>query len=139
MKRLLACLVAVAPVAMVTAIAPVSQARRSPTCTRGLTTVERDPRGLLPLTSNSIGPAARAALRYTRPAARPLVTSADLATVDHERGGEARAECGTRVWRRTVVVYLTLRAFEPRSASLSENVFFVGRFRGGYRVWQVVH
>ena len=42
------------------------------------------------------------------------------------------------MWRRTVVVYVTLRRFEP-SGSLSENVFFVGRFRTGYRVWQVVH
>jgi hypothetical protein len=42
------------------------------------------------------------------------------------------------VWRRTVVVYLTLRAFEP-SASLSQKVYFVGRFRAGYRVWEVVH
>jgi hypothetical protein len=40
--------------------------------------------------------------------------------------------------RRTVVVYVTLRALEP-SASLSEDVFYVGRFRPGYRVWQVVH
>jgi hypothetical protein len=90
------------------------------------------------LTANPIGPAAKAALRYTRPSARPLVAAADLATVDHERGGGAKFECGARVWRRTVVVYVTLRALEP-SESLSENVFFVGRFRVGYRVWQVVH
>jgi hypothetical protein len=32
----------------------------------------------------------------------------------------------------------TLRAFLP-SASLSERVVFVGRFKNGYRVWQVVH
>ena len=42
------------------------------------------------------------------------------------------------MWRRTVVVYITRRAFK-NSASLSESVFFVGRFKGGYRVWQVVH
>lgn len=41
-------------------------------------------------------------------------------------------------WRRTVVVYITLRAFLP-SASLSERIDSVGRFRGRYRVWQVVH
>jgi hypothetical protein len=37
-----------------------------------------------------------------------------------------------------VVVYITLRAFLP-SASLCERVDFVGRFRDGYHVWQVVH
>ena len=50
----------------------------------------------------------------------------------------AKAECGARVWRRTVVVYITLRAFLP-SASLSERVSFVSRFRTGYRVWQIVY
>jgi hypothetical protein len=135
---LLGCVVAIAAVAAVTALAPASHAGRSPACTRGLTTVERDPRGLLPLTANPIGPATTAALRSTKPAAKPQVTVADLATADHERGGEARFDCGARVWRRTVVVYITLRAFLP-SASLSQNVFFVGRFRTGYRVWQVVH
>lgn len=111
--------------------------RTSPICRHGLTTVRIDPRGLLPLAANSIGPSAAAALRYTR-SGEPQVDRADLATVDRERGGEARADCGTRVWRRTVVVYITLRAFE-NSASLSERVLFVGRFRNGYRVWQVVH
>jgi len=69
---------------------------------------------------------------------RPQVVSASFAPTDRGRGPEAKFECGARVWRRTVVVYVTLRAFLP-SASLSEKVFFVGRFRGGYRVWQVVH
>jgi hypothetical protein len=137
-KRLLAVALLVAAAAAVTAFAPASRAGRSPVCNNGLGTVERDPRGLLPLTANAIAPATKAALRYTRPSARPQVTAADLATVDHERGGEAKVDCGTRVWRRTVVVYVTLRALLP-SASLSENVFFVGRFPTGYRVWQVVH
>lgn len=101
-------------------------------------TVEVDPRGLLPLSANPIGPATAAALRLTNKASRPQAVSADLATIDHERGGEARYECGTRVWRRTVVVYITLRAFK-NSASLAEKVFFVGRFSTGFRVWQVVH
>ncbi|MGH3009240.1 MAG: hypothetical protein ACRDLM_07535 [Gaiellaceae bacterium] len=132
-----AVVLAVSAVVAVTTLVPANAAR-SPICTRGLVTVERDPRGLLPLTADAIGPAAKVALRYTRPSAKPEVTSADLATVDRERGGGARFECGDRVWRRTVVVYVTLRAFEP-SASLSENVFYVGRFKAGYRVWQVVH
>lgn len=100
-------------------------------------TVEIDPRGLLPLTANPIGPSANAALRYAR-SGKPQVVAADLATGDHQRGGEAKFECGTRVWRRSVVVYVTLRAYLP-SASLSQRVFFVGRFKQGYRVWQLVH
>jgi hypothetical protein len=86
---------------------------------------------------NSIGPSTNAALRFAK-AGKPQVAAADLATGDRQRGPQAKYECGTRVWRRTVVVYITLRAFLP-SASLSEKVFFVGRFKHGYRVWQVVH
>jgi hypothetical protein len=37
-----------------------------------------------------------------------------------------------------VVVQLDLRALHP-SASLSERVDFVSRFRGGWRVWEVAH
>jgi hypothetical protein len=118
--------------------AEAGRAGRSPVCTRGLVSVEVDPRGLLPLTANAIGPSSNAALRSTRGSAKPQVVRADLATVDSERGGEAKFECGLRVWRRTVVVYITLRAFK-HSPSLSQKVLFVGRFRNGYRVWQVVH
>jgi hypothetical protein len=113
-------------------------AATSPICTRGLTTVVRDPRGLLPLTSDSIGPSAAAALAAERAAAEPQVVSAILATADRERGPEARFECDARVWRRTIVVYVALRAFK-QSASLSQRVDFVGRFANGYHVWQVVH
>jgi len=137
-RRLLVLAVGLVVVVAVTARAPVSRAGRSPICTRGMVTVARDPRHLLPLTANAVGPAAAAALRRERPADRPQVVSAALATDDRRRGPEAKFECGARVWRRTVVVYITLRAFLP-SASLSERVDFVGRFRGGYRVWQVVH
>ena len=136
--RLLSAGVAVVLVAALTASAAgARRSKTSPICTRGLTTVAVDPRGLLPLTANPIGPSARAALRYAR-SGNPQVVRADLATADHDRGGGARFDCGTRVWRRTVVVYITRRAFR-NSASLSESVFFVGRFNGGYRVWQVVH
>ena len=128
MKRLLVLAVAVLAVITVTAVAPASRTGRSRGCARHL----------LPLTANAIGPAAAAALRRERPSERPRVVSAALATDDRGRGPQAKFECGTRVWRRTVVVYITLRAFLP-SASLSERVDFVGRFRGGYRVWQVVH
>jgi hypothetical protein len=96
------------------------------------------PRGILPLQPNSIGPAAAAALAREDPKSRPLVVGATIATADQGRGGIARRQCGAAVWQRTVVVYIRLRAF-GRSASLSSRVDFVGRFGGGYRVWQVVH
>ena len=83
-------------------------------------------------------PAAVAALQHESRASRPLVVGATLATDDGQRGSEARFSCGRRVWHRTVVVYIRLRAFLP-SQSLSQRVDFVGRFRNGYRVWQVVH
>jgi hypothetical protein len=137
-RRVLVLAVALLAVIMVTAVAPASRARRSPVCTRGMVSVQRDPRRLLPLTANAIGPASVAALRFTRPSDRPRVVSAALAPDDRGRGPEAKFECGARVWRRTVVVYITLRAFLP-SASLSERVVFVGRFKSGYRVWQVAH
>jgi hypothetical protein len=92
----------------------------------------------LPLTANSIAPASRAALAQEKPSSRPQVTGASFARTDLQRGAMAKAECGNRVWRRTVVVYIDLRAFHP-SASLSERVSFVSRFRTGYRVWQIVH
>jgi hypothetical protein len=109
-----------------------------PLCTGCLTNVGRNPRLLLPLTANAIAPASTAALRHESPMEKPLVVSAILATADRERGPAARSECGRRVWQRTVVVYITLRAFAS-SASISERVDFVGRFRDGYHVWQVVH
>jgi hypothetical protein len=120
--------VALIAVITVTAVAPASRTGHSRGCTRHL----------LPLTANAIGSASAAAIRSTRPSDRPRVVSAALATDDRGRGSEAKFECGARVWRRTVVVYITLRAFLP-SASLSERVVFVGRFKSGYRVWQVVH
>lgn len=104
-----------------------------------MTTVERDPRGLLPLNgTNAIGPAAAAAVSFVNGRSRPQVTSAVLATRDTERGRSAKYECGMRVWQRTVVVYVTARAMLP-SQSLSQGVYFVGRFANGYPVWQVVH
>lgn len=106
---------------------------------RGLVTVERDPRALLPLTgSNPIGAAIAAALRYEKPSARPQVRGATLAIEDAARGGQAKFSCGTRVWQRTVVVYILDRAMLP-AESASQRVYFVGRFKSGYRVWQVVH
>lgn len=96
------------------------------------------PRGLLPLPRNAIGPAAGAALRAVPKRDDPQVTGAIFAVRDSERGPQARAQCGATVWRRTVVVYITRRAYLP-AVSASSGIYFVGRLRGGYRVWQVVH
>ena len=117
---------------------PIS-AGRSPTCTRGLVTVERDPRGLLPLTGpNPIGAATTASLRIEKPSAKPQVRGATLAIEDAGRGPQVKFSCGVRAWQRTIVVYVLERAMLP-AESASQRVYFVGRFRDGYRVWQVVH
>jgi hypothetical protein len=96
------------------------------------------PHGLLQLEVNSIGPASAAALAREDPKSLPLVVSAILANADANRGPIAKHQCGTQVWNRTIVVYIRLRAFAP-SASLTSRVSFVGRFKSGYRVWQIVH
>jgi hypothetical protein len=68
-----------------------------------------------------------------------FVTEAVRATYDPERGPEAKAQCGLRVWRRTVVVYLHFPREEP-SASLSQGVVFVRRAAPErYLVWEKVH
>jgi len=96
------------------------------------------PRGIMPLQANSIGPAAAVALKGVEPKSQPLVVAAINALGDASRGPIARRQCGTTAWQRTIVVYIRLRAF-GNSASLSSRVVFVGRFKSGYRVWQVVH
>jgi hypothetical protein len=131
-------LVLAAGMAGAAVLATAGGAVRSPICGHGTIPVEVDPRGLLPLQANSVGPAAAAALKHEDPKSKPLVVGAMLPTADQQRGQIARRECGTRVWQRTVVVYIRLRAFLP-SASLSERVSFVGRFKSGYRVWQIAH
>jgi hypothetical protein len=118
---------AAAAAALLAAPAP---AARSPICTRGLRTVERDPRGLLPLGRAPLEPAIAAAMRFVDPKTKPLPLGASLAVSDIQRGATAKFECGPRVWRRTVVVYVRLQA----SRSPSQAVLFVGRFRHGYRV-----
>jgi hypothetical protein len=98
----------------------------------------RCPRGLLPLTRNAIAPATFAALRTVPRRDEPQVTGATFAIHDQNRGPIAKHQCGAAVWRRTVVVYVMRRAYLP-AVSASSGVYFVGRFRGGYRVWQIVH
>ena len=138
MRRHLLVSAAVATALLALSEGPVTAAR-SPICTRGQTTVERDPRGLLPLTGmNPIGAATAATLRYGHKTSRPQVRGAVFAIADQQRGPQAKYSCGVRVWQRTIVVYVLDRAGLP-SQSVSQRVYFVGRFRSGYRVWQVVH
>jgi hypothetical protein len=116
-------------VAALAALVSSAGAGRSVTCARGL----------LPLAgANPIAAATTAALARERPGDKPQVVGAVWAPRDRERGVQAKTQCGAHAWKRTVVVYVTLRALLP-SQSLSQNVFFVGRFEGGYRVWRVVH
>ena len=96
------------------------------------------PAGLLPVTRNSIGPATGAVLRAVPKREDPQIVSAALAPNDLARGRQAKFECGTTVWRRTVVVYYTRRAYLP-AQSASQGVAFVGRFANGYRMWELVH
>lgn len=96
------------------------------------------PRNLLPLTANPIGPSVTAALLGDTAKNRPQVVGAMVAASDTQRGPQAKVQCGEKVWQRTVVVYITDRAFLP-SQSLSQRVLFVGRTSAGYRVWKRVH
>jgi hypothetical protein len=85
-----------------------------------------------PLRSRDDG---RAALRERgRPAAGPGRT---LRNGRSATCPQAKYSCGLRVWQRTIVVYVRERAALP-AQSASNRVYFVGRFRSGYHVWQVV-
>lgn len=138
MRAFLFVITALAAAVLAVGTVPVAAAR-SPICTRGQTTVERDPRGLLPLTGiNPIAAATTAAIRYEQKASRPQVRAALFAIADHQRGPQAKYSCGTRVWQRTIVVYILDRAMLP-AQSASQRVYFVGSFSGGYHVWQIVH
>jgi len=96
------------------------------------------PGGLLALGPDAIASAVTAALRADPAGNRPRAAGAWLATSDVRRGPIAKAACGKRVWQRTVVVYITDRAFLP-AQSASQRVLFVGRTKSGFRVWQRVH
>ena len=138
MRRLLplgCAAIAVSAVATVTAVAPAATPRAThaaaSACSRSLTTAEVDPRGLLPLTTRSLGPATSAALLFLGRAVTPKAVSAQLARVAPQRELTARLGCGAQVLRRTIVVRMVL------CASVPVKVFYVGRFATGYRVWQV--
>jgi hypothetical protein len=98
--------------------------------------------GILPLRRDSVAKAADRALVFDRqpPGVKPgtEVMASDRSAFGGARGAEVAFLCGAKVARRTVVVQLLFPWLLP-SASLSQGVVFVGRFRGGYRVWFVAH
>jgi hypothetical protein len=80
-------------------VGPVTAAR-SPVCTRGQTTVERDPRGLLPLSDmNPIGAATTAVVRYGQKTSHPQSgvqrSRSPTASVDLRRNIPAAFVCGS--------------------------------------------
>ena len=97
------------------------------------------PSAALPLGKNAIAAAATAALRREPARVDPQVVGAFIAARDPSaRGRQVRAQCGERAAARTVVVYITRRALLP-AQSASQGIYFVARFRTGYRVWLVAH
>jgi hypothetical protein len=96
------------------------------------------PSGLLALGTNPIAAAVTAALHADPAKNKPQATGAWIASADARRGAIAKAQCGSSVWQRTVVVYITDRALLP-AQSASQRVLFVGRTKAGFKVWQRVH
>ena len=128
-------LIATLAAAAAVGVAAPAPAAHSPVCGGGKTTVLRDPRRLRPLDPSPLEKAMAAAAKFEPARLKPLPVGASLALVDPRRGPAVKKECGARVWNRTVIVYMTLRALPPKR---SQSVLYVGRFPGGYRVWQVV-
>lgn len=67
-----------------------------------------------------------------------VVVRSALAPDAGARGDQVNAQCGTRVFRRTVVVDLFFPKMLP-SASLSQGTVFVSLSGTGYQVWEVAH
>ena len=102
----------------------------------------RCPRHPLPLPPEAVARAAdqariQAPFLYRGSGPAVVVRSA-LAPHAGARGDEVSAQCGTRVFRRTVVVDLLFPKMLP-SASLSQGTVFVSRSGAGYQVWEVAH
>ncbi len=100
------------------------------------------PNHALPLPADALAGATRAVVAeaprlYRGKDLRGMrVTSAQFE--DTRRNGYARATCGKRAHRRTVIVWIRFPAERP-SASLSQGRVAVSRFTDGYHVWAVLH
>ena len=100
------------------------------------------PTALLSLGRNPVAQASRVALEGERKRDRPQVIGAVVATTDFFRSQQVVTRCGRRVASRSVVVSMRRRAFlsgPDQSASLSQSTVVVGRFKSGWRVWDVLH
>ena len=102
----------------------------------------RCPTGARALPAQAVARAAHqawlAAPRLYRGDGPAVITQSNLAPYAGARGSEVKAQCGARVFYRTVVVGLLFPKELP-SASLSQGVVFVSRLPAGYKVWEVAH
>jgi hypothetical protein len=67
-----------------------------------------------------------------------IVVWSKVASTAGPSGSQVAFQCGKAIQARTVVVELRFPQEFP-SASLSEGVLFVSRFKSGYRVWERAH
>jgi hypothetical protein len=145
-QRLLAATVVLAACAAgglvtVVAFAP-SATQAAPPQPAATVVLGRCPKHPLPLPPEAVARAAdqariQAPFLYRGSGPAVVVRSA-LAPYAGPRGEEVSAQCGRRVFRRTVAVDLLFPKMLP-SASLSQGTVFVSRFGTGYQVWQVAH
>jgi hypothetical protein len=98
----------------------------------------------LPLSAHATSKAAHAALAAALALYKELnvkgarVVWSKVASAAGPRDSEVVFQCGKAIQARTVVVELRFPKEFP-SASLSEGVLFVSRFKSGYRVWERSH
>lgn len=100
------------------------------------------PTKLLPLGANPVEAASHVALRAERARDLAQVTGAVIATLAFDRSHQVVHNCGSRVAARSVVVTIHRRAYDRgpnKSASLSQGTIVLGRFKSGWRVWDVLH
>jgi len=104
----------------------------------------RQAKASLPLSVHATKKSAHAALAAAPGLYKELnvkgatVVSSKVATAAGPRGSEVAFQCGKAIQARTVVVELRFPKELP-SASLSEGVVFVSRFKSGYEVWEIAH
>jgi hypothetical protein len=109
-----------------------------------MSTCPKRAKAALPLSAHVTKKAAQAALVAAPKPYKGLnvkdatIVWSRIATAAGPRGGEVAFQCGKTIHARTIVVELRFPKELP-SASLSEGVVFVSRFKSGYQVWEVAH
>ncbi len=127
--------------ALALAAAPGAAASKG---TEKTSTCPKQAKAALPLSAHATKKAKQAALAAAPKRYKDLdvkgaeVVWSKLATVAGARGEEVAFQCGKTIQARTIVVELRFPKELP-SASLSEGVVFVSRFKSGYQVWEVAH